>query len=685
MFKSIIYRKQSSGVHLPSTIYPSLQGIRDVFLCSRVVGCTYNATDASRSIVIYRSRMHSGESVANAVLPSVVLISPMRCYSSAPTNACDNTKGDPISTLPDGDHTTNTRDQSKTIVTNKRSSSNVQSTIHKISTDKNLASSVDSISDEEISRRQDNSMYYLPRRFAYNIIFRGGRFWFPATVLSVLYCTPMICPTMVEWGIFAIACAAVQRLIVLRGVSSPWLAQAMLYSGSGSIESRGLPLKGQVAVVTGATGGIGKVVAEKLRILGATVIISHRPGVIPRTTDDDIKNGSDLRSLAGHKLEEFISLPLDLSDRSSVRSFVNKVKEQVNHVDILVNAAADRSVEFLETKYHSDSVVETNFIGPFLLTESLLPLIRRSTGSGVLMDSRSPLPQSEKEINSDQSSGNNLQSSPQAANPSGGLLSYDGGRIVYISCSSHANVGMKRNLRDVFNLYSEGTPERTALEEEKKHQELDNDGMPNSLYSSGVMYSASKVGNIYHTQSLHERRFSGLQFPKNVSAINSPGKTTSSSPASSVSTQSADGETNHQRQQTGKLPHQTLRPYTACCVVLRGKVSTNLNNKLDTHSILGKNRIADEIRATLLRQNPVDAAETVLDCCLRPDLVSGGMYSDCQEYGQKGYGNLFTGRSKRSSVMQRLCGGGILSALAGDWRNRQSVIGWVAKATRGYS
>ncbi|CAN1143771.1 (+)-neomenthol dehydrogenase [Linum perenne] len=126
-----------------------------------------------------------------------------------------------------------------------------------------------------------------------------------------------------------------------------------------------------VAVVTGGNKGIGFAVVKKLAELGLTVILTAR----------DVHRGNlaveILRSRYG--LHVYF-MQLDVSDLSSIKAFVSKFHQDFGLLDILVNNAAvsfnkinENSVENAET------VIRTNFYGPKLLIESLLPFFRRSS------------------------------------------------------------------------------------------------------------------------------------------------------------------------------------------------------------------------------------------------------------------------------------------------------------------
>ncbi|KAA8532146.1 hypothetical protein F0562_006712 [Nyssa sinensis] len=127
--------------------------------------------------------------------------------------------------------------------------------------------------------------------------------------------------------------------------------------------------KDTVAIVTGANKGIGFALVKRLAELGLTVILTARDNA------KGLKAVESLRSLRLHV--HFCTL--DVSDTDSIKTFVSWFKETFQALDILVNNAAVSFNEIHENSVkHAETVIKTNFYGPKLLTEALLPLFRFS-------------------------------------------------------------------------------------------------------------------------------------------------------------------------------------------------------------------------------------------------------------------------------------------------------------------
>ena len=124
-----------------------------------------------------------------------------------------------------------------------------------------------------------------------------------------------------------------------------------------------------VALVTGASRGIGKYVAQDLCRRGAGVILAARSG-------DQIEAIAErLRQQGG----EAQALGLDISDPGQIQPFVRQVAKSFGRVDILVNNAGVTRDRLLLRMKEGDwrDVLATNLDGPYRLTRKVLPLMLR--------------------------------------------------------------------------------------------------------------------------------------------------------------------------------------------------------------------------------------------------------------------------------------------------------------------
>lgn len=110
-------------------------------------------------------------------------------------------------------------------------------------------------------------------------------------------------------------------------------------------------LAGRVAVVTGASGGIGRAASEALVAAGAIVV------------------GLDLKKPAG---DDFLGIELDLKDSKAIEAVASRILDEMGSVDIVVNAAGTaREGDVLNADAASwDEVLDVNARGLFLISQA---------------------------------------------------------------------------------------------------------------------------------------------------------------------------------------------------------------------------------------------------------------------------------------------------------------------------
>jgi NAD(P)-dependent dehydrogenase (short-subunit alcohol dehydrogenase family) len=132
----------------------------------------------------------------------------------------------------------------------------------------------------------------------------------------------------------------------------------------------------QVCMVTGASSGMGRATAEGLARLGATVTMLAR---------DEGKGGRVREDIMRRTGNENVSLEIaDLSSLASVRELAERFSGRERRLDVLINNAGalvperDVSVDGFELSF------ATNVLGPFLLTNLLIPPLKASTPSRII-------------------------------------------------------------------------------------------------------------------------------------------------------------------------------------------------------------------------------------------------------------------------------------------------------------
>ncbi len=128
-------------------------------------------------------------------------------------------------------------------------------------------------------------------------------------------------------------------------------------------------LAGKIALVTGASRGIGHAIADALLAHGCVVIAVSR----------SISSETRARELPADKRRR---ISCDVRDEASVVRLLAAVKKQFGRVDILINNAgtahALRNIEDLRLQTWRD-VLDTNLTGMFLCTRATLPLMRKGS------------------------------------------------------------------------------------------------------------------------------------------------------------------------------------------------------------------------------------------------------------------------------------------------------------------
>jgi NAD(P)-dependent dehydrogenase (short-subunit alcohol dehydrogenase family) len=129
-------------------------------------------------------------------------------------------------------------------------------------------------------------------------------------------------------------------------------------------------LRSRTALITGATRGIGKAIAESLVAEQCNVILTAR-------NENDLKKLS--RELKPHKIR-VLTCPCDVRDPHSVDALFRAVRREFRTLDILINNAgighANLPVDQLPYPVWKD-VLATNLDGTFLITLAALTMMKR--------------------------------------------------------------------------------------------------------------------------------------------------------------------------------------------------------------------------------------------------------------------------------------------------------------------
>lgn len=124
-----------------------------------------------------------------------------------------------------------------------------------------------------------------------------------------------------------------------------------------------IDLAGQVAIVTGASSGLGHRFARTLAANGARVVVTAR------RLDRLDSLAEEIRAAGG----SCVPMRLDVTDADQIEQVVADSTEQVGPVQILVNNAGipDANYATKLTLQHTDNVLDTNLRAPFLLSTAV--------------------------------------------------------------------------------------------------------------------------------------------------------------------------------------------------------------------------------------------------------------------------------------------------------------------------
>jgi 3-oxoacyl-[acyl-carrier protein] reductase len=135
-----------------------------------------------------------------------------------------------------------------------------------------------------------------------------------------------------------------------------------------------LGLRGKVALVTGASRGIGKAIAQTLINEGCRVAICARDSERLRAAVDDLSHGAN--EAIGDCL---MGVPTDVTDDEAVQKFVAAANKKFGRIDILVNNAGTHLRGTVDTTTLDilERQLRDKVFGFFSMIKAVLPIMRR--------------------------------------------------------------------------------------------------------------------------------------------------------------------------------------------------------------------------------------------------------------------------------------------------------------------
>ena len=135
-------------------------------------------------------------------------------------------------------------------------------------------------------------------------------------------------------------------------------------------------MQGTICLVTGSTSGLGKATTFALARQHATVVLGCRDRQRGEAVLAEIKAASPTANAD--------LLLLDLSVQNSIRNAVAEFEKRYDHLDVLVNNAAVFQSQRTLTADGYETMFATNHLGPFLLSNLLLPRLEAATAARIL-------------------------------------------------------------------------------------------------------------------------------------------------------------------------------------------------------------------------------------------------------------------------------------------------------------
>ncbi|BFZ06996.1 hypothetical protein BsWGS_10035 [Bradybaena similaris] len=138
----------------------------------------------------------------------------------------------------------------------------------------------------------------------------------------------------------------------------------------------GANLKNKTVIITGANGCIGKEIAMNFARRGGKIVLACRNEAEGKQTAEFIRKETENMNV--------YFLKLDLNSFKSIREFVEKFKKKEQSLHILVNNAGVMMCPKEKTEDGFDVQFQTNYLGPFLLTELLLDMLKESAPARII-------------------------------------------------------------------------------------------------------------------------------------------------------------------------------------------------------------------------------------------------------------------------------------------------------------
>ncbi len=133
-----------------------------------------------------------------------------------------------------------------------------------------------------------------------------------------------------------------------------------------------MDIKDKIAIVTGASAGIGLAVARLLAEKGAAVILAARSADKLKQLEKEIPGS--------------VAIPADMQKQDDIRNLIHQVQDKFGRVDILVNNAGRGLLSPVETVDLDEyrNIMELNVFGVLSAMQAVIPVMRKHGGGTIL-------------------------------------------------------------------------------------------------------------------------------------------------------------------------------------------------------------------------------------------------------------------------------------------------------------
>lgn len=135
-------------------------------------------------------------------------------------------------------------------------------------------------------------------------------------------------------------------------------------------------MKGKTVLITGADGGIGREVTRDLAKKGAAIIMACI------NANDAMPVCEEIKKESGNNAIEIMQL--NLASLNAIRGFAGDFAKKHQQLHVLINNAGVFCAKRGETADGFENTMGINYLGPFLLTHLLLPVLRKTPEARII-------------------------------------------------------------------------------------------------------------------------------------------------------------------------------------------------------------------------------------------------------------------------------------------------------------